>query len=302
MTTPADSPAGFLLGVNVAPSAAPGADPVGRARRAEELGFDFVSANDHPCGTAPSYETWTMLTWIAARTTRIKVATRVLGVPYRAPALVAKMAESLDRLSNGRLILGMGGGSADDEFRAFGLRVPAPRAKVEGLEEAVQIVRGLWTSADFTFRGVHYETDGANIEPKPAHRIPIWLGTFGPAALAVTGRVADGWIPTLSMAPPDAIPPMRDRIFAAARAAGRDPSELTLVYNVDVHAGRDRDLPPHVIQGSGEEIAEALAGFREIGFRGVNLSFVGGAEDEQMAALAEKVVARLRESEPPRAV
>jgi alkanesulfonate monooxygenase SsuD/methylene tetrahydromethanopterin reductase-like flavin-dependent oxidoreductase (luciferase family) len=208
--------------------------------------------------------------------------------------MVAKMAESLDRLSNGRFILGMGGGSADDEFRAFGLRVPAPRAKVEGLEEAVRIVRGLWTARDFTFDGIHHHTDGANIEPKPGHRIPIWLGTFGPAALAVTGRVADGWIPTLSMAPPHAIPPLRDRIYAAARSAGRDPDDLTLVYNVDVHVGRDPDLPPHVIHGSPGEVAEVLSGFRAIGFSGINLSFVGRGEDDQVAAFASEALPALK--------
>lgn len=124
-----------MFGVNVATAAIAKSNPVAEAMRAEALGFDFISANDHPCGTWPTYEAWTILTWIAAKTTRIKVATRVLGVPYRAPALVAKMAESLDRLSGGRLILGMGGGGADHEFRAFGLGVPSPRDKIEGLQE-----------------------------------------------------------------------------------------------------------------------------------------------------------------------
>ncbi|HEY3006185.1 MAG TPA: LLM class flavin-dependent oxidoreductase, partial [Kribbellaceae bacterium] len=72
-----------LFGLAVSPSAAPGADPVGDARAAEALGYDFVSTSDHPCGSTPSYEVWTMLTWIAAATSRIRVATRVLGMPYR---------------------------------------------------------------------------------------------------------------------------------------------------------------------------------------------------------------------------
>src|SRR5437867_5920593 len=114
----------LLFGLNVSTSAVPEADPVAQARRAEELGFDFVSANDHPSGTTPTFELWTMLAWIAAATSRIRVASRVLGVPYRPPAMVAKMAETLDRLSGGRLILGMGGGSGDEELRAFGLGVP----------------------------------------------------------------------------------------------------------------------------------------------------------------------------------
>ena len=130
---------GLLFGLNVAASAAPGADPVALARRAEDLGFDFVSAADHPCGDQPTHETWTMLSWIAARTSRIRVATRVLGLPYRHPPMVAKAAETLDRLSGGRLILGLGGGYSDDEFRAFGLGVPSPREKVDGMAEAITI-------------------------------------------------------------------------------------------------------------------------------------------------------------------
>src|SRR5438552_3273160 len=206
-----------LVGLSVSTSAAAGADPVADAAAAEKAGFDFVSASDHPCGSEPSYETWTMLSWIAARTSRIAVATRVLGVPYRPPAIVAKMAETLDRLSGGRLILGLGGGYSDDEFRAFGLRVPSPRDKVHGMEEAIRITRGLWSQPTLTFDGRLYRTDGAAVEPKPAHQIPIWLGTFGDRALAVTGRLADGWIPSHGFAPPEHVPAMRERVMSAAR-------------------------------------------------------------------------------------
>ncbi|MBV9847488.1 MAG: LLM class flavin-dependent oxidoreductase, partial [Kutzneria sp.] len=132
----------LLFGLDVSTSAAPGADPVAAGRAAETLGFDFVSATDHPCGDHPTHETWTMLSWIAANTSHIRVASRVLGVPYRNPAVLAKMAESFDRLSRGRLILGLGGGGSDDEFRAFGLGVPSPADKVTGLDEAVRITRG----------------------------------------------------------------------------------------------------------------------------------------------------------------
>jgi alkanesulfonate monooxygenase SsuD/methylene tetrahydromethanopterin reductase-like flavin-dependent oxidoreductase (luciferase family) len=97
------------FGVSIIPSASGRSDPVEQARRAEELGFDLVSIWDHPHGRTPSFETWTLMTWIAARTTRIRVASNVLGLPFRLPALTAKMAETLDRLSDGRLIIGLGG-------------------------------------------------------------------------------------------------------------------------------------------------------------------------------------------------
>src|SRR5689334_1687780 len=155
----------LLVGLGISASAAPGADPVAQARRAEGLGFDFVSASDHPCGSQPTYETWTLLSWIAAATSRIRVATRVLGVPYRPPPIVAKMAETLDRLSGGRLILGLGGGYSDEEFRAFGLRVPSPREKVDGMAEAIEIAHGLWRVPRFSYTGTRYRTEAADLEP-----------------------------------------------------------------------------------------------------------------------------------------
>lgn len=181
-------------------------DIVEAAQRAERFQFDFVSASDHP-GLAGNREVWTMLTWIAATTTEIRVATRVLGVPLRNPALTGKMAATLDRLSKGRLILGLGGGAGDDELLAFGISVPSPQEKIDRLEAAVERIR-----EDFSG--------------------PIWLGTFGPQALAVTGRTADGWIPSRGYRPDDELPRMRDRVLAAAAGSGRDPQEITCVLNL----------------------------------------------------------------------
>lgn len=282
------------FGVNVSTSAAGGADPVGDAKRAEDLGFDFASASDHPCGDSPSFETWTMLTWIAASTSRIGIATRVLGVPYRAPAMVAKMAESLDRLCGGRLILGLGGGYCDDEFRAFGLGVPTPRDKVDGLTEAITVIRGLWTEPDFSFAGRIHHTDHADLEPKPARAIPIWLGTFGPRALQVTGRLADGWIPSHGYVPIDEVIAMRTRVLDAAREAGRDPAELTCAYNVTVRidpgAAQDADM----VTGSVDAVADQLAGFVDLGFSTLNLMPHGPDIAEQTELLATRVIPVLR--------
>ena len=289
--------AALQFGVNVATSADDGADPVGDARRAEELGFDFVSSNDHPCGSNPSFETWTMLTWIAASTSRIGIATRVLGVPFRPPALLAKMAATLDTLSGGRLILGLGGGSGDDEFRAYGLGLPSPREKTDGLEDAVTIIRGLWSEPRFTHQGRRYSTEEAELEPKPSRRIPIWLGTYAPRALRVTGRLADGWIPSLGYADPDEVPAMRERILEAARKAGRDPAEITCVFNVEVRIDGAADDEPSVISGSADEVAERLAGFLGLGFSALNFMPPLGPEyGEQVERLASEVIPAVRSS------
>lgn len=278
------------FGLNVPASAAPGADPVALARRAEDLGFDFVSAADHPCGDQPTHETWTMLSWIAARTSRIRVATRVLGLPYRHPPMVAKMAETLDRLSGGRLILGLGGGFGDEEFRAFGIGVPSPRDKVDGLAEAVAIIRGLWSRPGFSFAGRRYRTAAADLEPKPGHDIPLWLGTFGDRALAVTGRLADGWIPSLGHAPAEQLAGMRGRVLAAAREAGRDPGQITCALNLQVQVDEQAEGGPSVLAGPPGAVAARLAGFVRLGFDALNLITVGRPADEQAERLAREVL------------
>jgi len=285
---------GLLIGLNVSAAATPGADPVAAARKAEQLGFDFVSASDHLHGRQPTYETWTMLSWIAAATTRIRVATRVLGVPYRSPPVLAKMAETFDRLSGGRLILGLGGGAMDEEFRAFGLGVRSPRDKVDGLEEAIRIARGMWSRPGFTFEGRLYRTDGADLEPKPDRRIPIWLGTYGNRALALTGRLADGWIPSLGYAPPERVAGMRERVLTAARAAGRDPEEVTCAYNVGVRVDERADARPSVVAGSPDAVTERLLGFLGLGFAALSLIPVGPGEQDQAERLAREVVPALR--------
>ena len=282
-----------LFGLNVAPSAAPGADPVALARRAEELGFDFVSAADHPCGDQPTLETWTMLSWIAASTSRIRVATRVLGLPYRHPPMVAKMAETLDRLSGGRLILGLGGGYSDDEFRAFGLGVPSPRDKVDGLAEAVTIIRGLWSQPGFSFEGRRYRTAAAALEPKPSHQIPVWLGTFGDRALAVTGRLADGWIPSLGHASAEQLAVMRRRVLTAASEAGRDPGQITCALNLQVQVDARAQASPSVLAGPPAAVAEQLAGFVRAGFTALNFITPGRPAGEQAERLAREVLPEL---------
>lgn len=279
----------MLFGLDVSMTASRNADPVADARAAEALGYDFISVNDHLHGGAPRFETWTTLCWMAAETSRIRLATRVLGVPYRHPPVVTKMAETFDRLSRGRLILGLGGGASDKEFQAFGLGVRSPRDKVRGLEETIRIVRGLWSERRFSFDGRLYRTDGAEIEPKPKHPIPIWLGTYGPHALEVTGRLADGWIPSFDYAPPSRVTAMRERILSAARGAGRDPAEITCIYNMEI--GLNVAPQPGVVTGTAGELVERLRSFNRLGFQGFNFIPIGPQGAEQLAG---EVVARLR--------
>jgi alkanesulfonate monooxygenase SsuD/methylene tetrahydromethanopterin reductase-like flavin-dependent oxidoreductase (luciferase family) len=307
----------LLAGVGISDRAAPGDDPVADAVTAEALGYDFVSAFDHPVADAaiaeitgyagraaaghpartyPTYETQTLLTWIAARTTRIGIVPRVLGVPFRRPALVAKAAESLQRLSSGRLVLGLGAGYRDAEVRAAGGPDLTPQAKMDGLEDAIAIIRGAWAAPIARYHGRVYSVDDLNLEPKPAEPIPIWLGALGPRGLALTGRLADGWIPFLRFAGPDRIPEMLDRIRTASVAAGRSPDAVRAVYSVPVRLDAKARTTDGVIAGSAADVTEQLHSFTELGFTGFDLM----PDRHQMRAVAEDVVPVLRElqSEP----
>src|SRR6516225_7216508 len=248
----------LTFGVGVPTSAAPDDDPVGMAQEAERLGYDFVSAADHPTGSNASYETTVMLTWIAARTSRIKVASRVLAVPFRRPAMVAKLAASLDLLSGGRFILGLGAGYSDQEIAALGAPTLSPAGKIDGLTEAIQVIRGAWTHPGYTQRGRHHSVGDLEMEPKPTRPIPVWLGTFGPRALAVTGALADGWIPSLGYMPIEQIPAMRHRIDAAAQACGRRPGEIRSILNLSIRIDPDAQPRPDSVTGSRRQVTGQL--------------------------------------------
>src|SRR5258708_29662952 len=132
----------------------PGLDKVAEALDAEQLGYDVMTLHrDAIHGDDPSFESWTLLSWLAAQTTRIRVAPLVLALPHRHPAVLAKMAETLDRLSGRRLILVLGGGGPMNEpaYRALGLESRSPGEKVEALAEAVDLLHGLWGRSSLSY-------------------------------------------------------------------------------------------------------------------------------------------------------
>jgi alkanesulfonate monooxygenase SsuD/methylene tetrahydromethanopterin reductase-like flavin-dependent oxidoreductase (luciferase family) len=285
----------LLLGLNISASAVAGSDAVTDALEAERLGFDFVSTNDHPMGSTPTHEVWTLLTWVAARTSTIRVAPRVLGVPYRNPAVVAKMAASLQAFSGGRLILGIGGGSSDEGIAAVGAGPLSPREKIDRLEDAMRILRGLWSQSAFSYEGIAHSVHEATVEPRPSDPIPLWTGAYGDRGLALTGELGDGWIPSLDMAPPERAAAMRERILRAAEASGRSPEALSFIYNLEVSVGAE-DADDPVVSGDPARIVERLLGFVELGFSGMNFLLSGPSLREQRERLATEVLPRLREA------
>jgi len=296
--TPRPAPAP-RFGVMITKSAAPGTDPVAEARHAEALGFDLATVHpDILHGPEPSLETWTVLTWLAARTATIALAPFVLALPYRHPAVVAKMAETLDRLSGGRPVLGLGAGGpvprAEAAVRAFGLARRSPGERVAALEEAIDVMRGLWTQPELTYAGRHFQTAAAQLDPRPEHPIPIWLGAYGPRMLDLTGRKADGWLPTMFLLPPEAAFRSMRRIREAAAAAGRDPDALTYGYNVSVAVDEGATSTPQRVAGRPAEVAARLAELVGGGFDFLNL-WPAGDPRVQRERLASEVLPLVRE-------
>jgi probable F420-dependent oxidoreductase len=263
------------------------------AREAERLGFDLVTVMDHLPGSRPTLETWTALTWAAAATERIHVGTNVLGLPYRHPAVTAKMAETLQRLSGGRLILGLGAGGSNDEFRRFGLPVREPKEKTDAFEEALRLTRALWSGEEATFEGEHYRLEEAQISPVPEPPIPVWLGVYGKRSLTFVARYADGWLPSLRFAPPERRKELQDRIHRAAEDAGRDPGELEMAYNVGVRVDEQAEQRPGMIAGEPDRVVEQLRALIDDGVTYL-LFWAAGDQAEQRERLAAEIVPALR--------
>lgn len=199
---------------------------------ADVAGLDLVTIQDHPY-QAKHLDAWTLLSVIAARTTSIRVAPNVLNLPLRPPVVLARSAATLDLLSGGRVELGIGTGAFWDGIVAAGGPRRTPGESIEALEEAIAIIRGVWSgSGSVTVDGEHYQVGGLHAGPAPAHRIGLWIGAYKPRMLRLTGRLADGWLPSQAYAEPSALRAMNETIDGAALSAGRDPAAIRRLYNV----------------------------------------------------------------------
>jgi alkanesulfonate monooxygenase SsuD/methylene tetrahydromethanopterin reductase-like flavin-dependent oxidoreductase (luciferase family) len=216
------------------------ADPQGLvrdARLAERVGFDLVGIQDHPYQRR-FLDTFSLLAGLATVTERIGLFPDVACLPLRHPAMLAKAAASVDLLSDGRFELGLGAGAFWDAIVAMGGPRRAPGEAVDALEEAIALLRLLWSDQrSVRFTGQHYQVAGVRPGPAPAHAIGIWVGAFGPRMLGLIGRVADGWVPSSTYATPDRLPAAQARIDDAAAAAGREPAAIRRLYNISGRIG-----------------------------------------------------------------
>ncbi|GGO78637.1 LLM class flavin-dependent oxidoreductase [Nonomuraea cavernae] len=269
------------------------ADPlVEYARLADELGLDLIGVQDHPYQRR-YVDTWTLLSVIAASTGRIRVFPDVACLPLRPPAVLAKAAASLDVLSGGRVELGLGAGAFWDAIEAYGGTRRTPREAIGSLEEAVAVIRAVWSGErNLRFAGEHYHLAGARSGPVPAHPMEIWLGVTGPKALALTGRLADGWLPSSTWATPDRLGEFGARIDEAATEAGRRPGDIRRLYNVNgtISGGASEGFLKGPAGQWVDELTDLALGYGIDGF----VFWPDGDQRRQLTIFAEEVVPEVR--------
>lgn len=277
----------FITPTNADPQA-----PVELARLSEQLGYDLVTFQDHPY--QPRFaDTWTLLSWVAARTERIRLAANVHNVPMRPPAVLARAAASLDLLSGGRLDLALGAGAFWDAMEAMGVERLTPGESVDALGEAIDVVRALWETGGrpVRFDGEHHQLSGAQPGPAPAHNLPIWVGALGPRMLRLIGAKADGWLPSLSRLGPGDLAAGNAAIDKAAHDAGRDPREIRRLVNI---GGQLTPAPGGFLVGPPEQWVDDLLPLAVED--GVGTFILASDDPATLRRFAEDVVPALRDA------
>ncbi|WP_326550056.1 LLM class flavin-dependent oxidoreductase [Micromonospora sp. NBC_01813] len=280
----------LLFGTFVTPVAEQADRVVALAQLTEEVGLDLVTVQDHPY-QARFLDTWTLLSVIAASTSRVRVSPNVANLPLRQPAVLARSAATLDLLTGGRVELGLGAGAFWDAIAAMGGGRLKPAESVQALEEAIAIIRAIWDVEGGAVKidGTHHRVWGAHPGPAPAHDIGIWLGAYKKRMLGVTGRLADGWLPSSPYAPPEQLPAMNAVIDDAARQAGRDPAAIRRLYNISGSFGTGDGF----LTGTPAQWAEQLAELTlEHGFSGYILT---GDDPDMIRRYAAEVVPAVRD-------
>ncbi len=290
---------------------------VARALACEESGWHSLWLADHMWARGlpdvDHLEIWTALSALAARTTRLRLGSLVLCNSYRNPALVAKMAASLDQISEGRLELGMGAGWMEEEYRGYGYNFPPVRVRIEQLEEGLEVVRRLFTESRATFQGKYYALDDAPNNPKPRQRPgpPITIGGSGERKLLrLVARYADRWNCPMNAAAD--LPHKLEVLRSHCADVGRDPAAITVSEQVIVVLGKDdadlaqrwamakqflgnfADLDAIAVRGTPEQVVAGLRAKVEHGVRLFTVMFGDLAPVETIRLFGAAVIPALR--------
>ncbi len=288
-------------------------------RRFDSAGLDWISIWDHfyeapPAdGTQPHFEAVSLLGALAVETKRAKIGCLVFYPGYRNPAAIAKAATTLDHLSGGRFVLGLGGGWHEWEARAYGFDFPPIATRLALLEEACQIVRGLLTQPRTTFTGKHFRVENASCLPAPVQaRLPIWIGGTGEKrTLQIAARYADGW--NAAYVSPAEFARLSRVLDGWCAKVGRDPAEIKRTVNLSFHLAQDekraaqaeaelramwgpaaeRMLSGSLI-GTPDRAVETLAAYAAAGAQGINIALRAPWDRDALDAYLDRVVPAVR--------
>lgn len=221
-----------LFGISVTPTAADHPRLIQQVRAAERGGLDLVGIQDHPYQRR-FLDTFSLIADLAARTERIRFFPDVANLPLRGPTMIAKAAASMDIMSGGRFELGIGAGTFWDSVAGMGGPLRTAGESITALEEALRIIRAV-LDGERVVRGdgEFYPVPGYPPGPPPAHRVELWLGVYRRRGLDLTGRLSDGWVPSLGYLPPSRFRAAASRLDEAAARAGRDPRDIRRIYNL----------------------------------------------------------------------
>ncbi len=316
------------IGFNLPLSGALASPPVltRLAVEGEAIGFDYIALSDHivepldiharypysetgefPKGSrGERHEQLAAMAYLAAKTSRIRFLTSVMVVPHRPAVLTAKILSTIDVMSGGRIMVGVGAGWLEEEFEALGAPPFAERGKVT--DEYLQAFRELWTKPEPRFEGRFVKFANIAFAPKPVQKPhpALWIGGESGPAMRRTARLGDGWYP-IGTNPTHPLNTLARYRAAVARLrkliedAGRDPSGVAFAYRVHRHGAlapaKADDGERHLFSGSAAEIAGDLRAMRELGVEAADFSFPEPTADAVLAAMRkfhDEVVAKIR--------
>ena len=244
-----------------------------QARVADGTGWYGVWLADHYMpntgDTTPArgdaYECWALLPALAAVTERVRIGTLVSPTSVHHPALLAKRASTLDQLSGGRMVLGLGAGWQINEHHAYGIELEPPGKRVSRFEESIQIVRSMLSAESTTFHGAYYDITDAPCDPKPVQSpLPLLVGTRSPRMLRITARHADEWN---TWGTPEQAAVHRAALIETCHEVGRDPA--TVRTSVNALVDLDGSAPPPgraALFGSAQQLVDQFGQYAELGF------------------------------------